>query len=170
MEKIAGTTTLLISDGRTVAAAVAVIVFTALFALAHRRPRVRRRRRGTKRRTGTAQERGRRSREKGAEFERYCAGLLRKNGYENVRLTGRSGDMGGDIVAEKWGKKFVIQCKNYTGNVGVEAVQQALAAKAVYNCDEAVVMASTDMTDSAKKLAQRNNVILWDWRALNAMK
>ena len=78
--------------------------------------------------------------------------------------------MGGDIVAEKWGKKFVIQCKNYTGNVGVEAVQQALAAKAVYNCDEAVVMASTDMTDSAKKLAKRNNVILWDWRTLNAMK
>ena len=64
----------------------------------------------------------------GPEFEAYVALVLKDNGFRHVELTKGSGDQGADILAERNGRSYAIQCKNYEGAVGNFAVQEALIA------------------------------------------
>lgn len=98
----------------------------------------------------------------GHEFERFCAHLLRENGYERVTVTKESGDQGIDIIAYKDGVKFGIQCKCYATDIGNKAVQEAYSGKAYYNCHVGVVLTNRFFTHSAIELAQKNGILLWD--------
>ena len=69
----------------------------------------------------------------GHEFEYFCADLLEKRGFEEVEVTKGSGDYGVDILAEKDGVTYAIQCKRYDGPVGVKAVQEAYAGRDYYD-------------------------------------
>lgn len=97
----------------------------------------------------------------GDDFENWCCQLLRKKGYVDVRATRASGDYGADIIAEKEGVRFAIQCKRYSEPVGIKAVQEAYSAKAHYACDVAAVMTSSSFTEAARKLASECRVKLW---------
>ena len=46
----------------------------------------------------------------GQEFEYYCADLLKSQGFLEVEVTRASGDYGVDILAEKDGVTYAIQC------------------------------------------------------------
>ena len=98
----------------------------------------------------------------GHEFEHYCANLLAKNSFTNVEVTKGSGDQGIDIIAYKDGIKYGIQCKCYSSDIGNKAVQEAFSGKTFYDCHVAVVLTNRYFTPSAKELAQRNGVLLWD--------
>lgn len=99
----------------------------------------------------------------GYEFEEYCAKLLEKNGYKKVHVTKKSGDQGGDIIAEKQdGTRYAIQCKRYTGSVPNKAVQEAYTAKKMYNCHVAAVMTTSTFTNEAVEAAKKTGVLLWD--------
>ena len=98
----------------------------------------------------------------GHDFEYYCADLLRKDGFSNVEVTRGSGDQGIDILAEKSGIRYGIQCKCYSNNIGNSAVQQAFAGKTFYHCHIAAVLTNRYFTRSAKQLAEQNQVLLWD--------
>lgn len=52
--------------------------------------------------------------------------------------------------------------KRWTKNVGDKAVQEAVAAKPMYRCDRAMVVTNRYFTGQAKRLAQANDVALWD--------
>ena len=65
----------------------------------------------------------------GHDFEFFCADLLRTQGFIDVEVTRGSGDFGVDILAEKDGVTYAIQCKCYTAPVGVKAVQEAYAGR-----------------------------------------
>ena len=54
----------------------------------------------------------------GRGFEQYCAHLLSGNGWEIVSVSCASGDYGADILAEKDGITYAIQCKRYEEPVG----------------------------------------------------
>ena len=105
----------------------------------------------------------------GYRFEDYTAGLLKSNGYSNVKVTQKSRDYGADVLAEKDGIAYVIQCKYYTSPVGIEAVQQVYAAKGYYNAHVAVVTTNSVFTKAAKTLASELKVVLWDCEALANM-
>jgi hypothetical protein len=98
---------------------------------------------------------------KGYEFEEFLGSLLTTIGYD-VQVTKRSGDQGADLFAERFGKKIVIQAKNYNDTVGNAAVQQVLAAKLFYGCDEAMVITNSYFTASAKELGESTGVRLVD--------
>lgn len=98
----------------------------------------------------------------GYEFEWFCAKLLRKIGYCNVSVTQCSSDQGIDVLAEKDSVRFAIQCKHYSGTVGNRAVQEAYSGCKYYDCDVPIVMTNSYFSDSAKQLANKNQVILWD--------
>lgn len=98
----------------------------------------------------------------GHEFEYYCASILEKNGFEGVDVTKGSGDQGIDIIAQKDGVKYGIQCKCYSADIGNKAVQEAFAGKTYYGCHIAAVLTNRYFTKSAKDLAERNGVLLWD--------
>ena len=97
----------------------------------------------------------------GIQFERYCANLLKMNGFTNVRLTPNTGDYGADIIAMKEDKKYAIQCKRYTNPVGNRAVQEVFTAKAYYRADVAVVMTNSTFSNAAMEQAKRAGVLLW---------
>lgn len=98
----------------------------------------------------------------GHDFEYYCADLLKNNGFYNVSVTQGSGDQGIDVLAEKGGIKYGIQCKCYSKDIGNKAVQEAFAGKTFYHCHVAAVLTNRYFTRSAKELASINQVLLWD--------
>ena len=98
----------------------------------------------------------------GPEFEQWCAAILRRNGFNPVRVMGGSGDQGMDVMGMRHGQKWLIQCKRYNKPVGNKAVQEAYAGKAYYRCQKAAVMSNTYFTSGAKELAKRTGVLLWD--------
>lgn len=105
----------------------------------------------------------------GHEFERFCADLLRSNGFSDVEVTRGSGDQGIDVLASKDFVKYGFQCKCYSSDIGNKAVQEALAGKAYYGCHVAVVLTNRYFTPAAKELAEQTGVVLWDRDRLMAM-
>lgn len=93
------------------------------------------------------------------EFEHYCAAVLREMKW-NARVTRASGDQGVDIVADKRGMRIVIQCKKYSKPVGNRAVQEIVAAIAHEDAQRGVVVATSDYTPAAERLAASNQVLL----------
>jgi len=97
----------------------------------------------------------------GKEFEEYIAKLFTKMGYE-AEVTKASNDQGIDVIAKKDGTSIGIQAKRYSGTVGNSAVQEAVGGKAMYKVDKVMVITNNEFTSGAKKLAQANDVVLWD--------
>lgn len=98
----------------------------------------------------------------GHAFEYFCADLLRNNGYEKAEVTPGSGDQGIDVIAYKDGIKFGVQCKCYTSDIGNKAVQEAYSGKEFYGCHIGAVLSNRYFTASAKELASKNRILLWD--------
>lgn len=105
----------------------------------------------------------------GHEFEYYCANILRKVGFTKVNVTKGSGDQGVDILAEKEGIKYAIQCKNYSSPLSNTPIQEVNAGKAFYSCHVGVVMTNSTFTTSAIDLANATGVLLWDRDILKSM-
>ena len=97
----------------------------------------------------------------GKTFEEYLEVLFAKLGYK-VERTRYVGDYGADLITQKDGVKTVIQAKRYGKAVGIKAVQEAVAAKGMYGCTEAMVVTNSTFTQAAKELARANRVTLWD--------
>lgn len=106
---------------------------------------------------------------RGFEFERLFADILKNNGFYDVEVTKASGDYGGDILAQKDDLCYVVQCKSYSSAVGIEAVQQAFAAKAHYGAHVAVVATDSIFTKEAKVFAEEAKVVLWDCERIAKM-
>ena len=97
----------------------------------------------------------------GKAFEQYLEVLFGKLGYR-VERTRYVGDYGADLITQKDGVKTVIQAKRYGKAVGIKAVQEAVAAKGMYDCTEAMVVTNSTFTRAAMELARANRVVLWD--------
>lgn len=97
----------------------------------------------------------------GEQFERFCAQLLMKNGYEDVSLTKNTGDQGLDIIAYRDNIKYGIQCKCYSSDIGNSAVQEVFAGKTFYKCNIGIVLTNQHFSSSAIQLAENNGVVLW---------
>ena len=98
----------------------------------------------------------------GEQFEKYLKDYFEKEEGYSASLTKRTGDFGADLVLKKGRSKTVVQVKRYTGNVGLSAVQEAVAAMKYYKAGKAMVITNSFFTKSAKELARANRVILWD--------
>lgn len=105
----------------------------------------------------------------GHEFEYFCAELLEKNGFSEVEVTKGSGDFGIDVLAEKDGVTYGIQCKRYQGPVGVEAILETYGGTAYYSRMVGAVMTNQYFTEPAVKAAKKLNVLLWDRGYLDSM-
>jgi restriction system protein len=105
----------------------------------------------------------------GHEYERFCADLLSKSGWE-TRVTKASGDQGVDIIAHYNGLRGVFQCKFYSSPVGNSAVQEVVTAKIHEQADLAVVISTTTYTKSAEMLAGTTNTILIHHDDIPALK
>jgi len=105
----------------------------------------------------------------GHDFEYYCAELLKKRGFIDVVVTKGSGDYGVDVLAEKDGVTYGIQCKAYTTPVGVKAVQEAFAGKEYYDRMVGAVLTNQYFTKPAVEAAKKLKILLWDRGYLDSM-
>lgn len=105
----------------------------------------------------------------GRDFEYYCAELLKKHGFLEVEVTKGSGDYGIDILAEKDGITYAIQCKCYATPVGVKAIQEAYAGRDYYDCMVGAVLTNQYFTTPAVEAAKKLKILLWDRGYLESM-
>lgn len=105
----------------------------------------------------------------GHDFEYFCAELLRGHGFLEVEVTKGSGDYGIDILAEKDGVTYAIQCKCYGAPVGVGAVQEAYAGRDYYDRMVGAVLTNQYFTAPAVEAAKRLKILLWDRGYLEMM-
>lgn len=105
----------------------------------------------------------------GHEFEYFCAELLENRGFIDVEVTKGSGDYGVDILAEKEGITFAIQCKRYSAPVGVKAIQEAYAGRDYYDCMVGAVLTNQYFTGPAVEAARKLKILLWDRGYLDEM-
>ena len=103
----------------------------------------------------------------GHKFEYACADILKSNGFKNVKVTPGSGDYGVDILAEKHGTRYAVQCKRYSQKLDNTAIQEVVGGLAYYHCQKGIVMTTNYFTKPAIKLAIANNVELWDKDKIN---
>ena len=94
---------------------------------------------------------------RGDDFEKLLCCLFEAMGYV-VQHVGKSGDQGGDVIANKDGERILIQAKCYRDwSVGNEAVQQAVGAMRYYDCNKTMVITTSgNFTKEAVALAQAN--------------
>lgn len=101
----------------------------------------------------------------GTRFEEFLAELFGHMGY-HVALVGRSHDFGADLVLTSHRRRIVVQAKRYDGNVGITAVQEVLGAVQYYRGACGMVVTNSGFTESARELAARSGVELWDRQQL----
>ena len=96
----------------------------------------------------------------GPDFEKLLYRLFEARGYR-VELIGRSGDQGGDLIANKNGERVLIQAKCYRDwSTGNAAVQQVVGAMKRYDCNKTMVVTTSYFTPEAITLAKDNSTEL----------
>lgn len=89
---------------------------------------------------------------------------------DSVFLVGKSGDYGVDVIATSSEEvTYAVQAKAYSGSVGLAAVQQIVAAKAMYHYDQGMVITNSFLTKNAHKLAQANHITVIEGPELSKM-
>lgn len=73
-------------------------------------------------------------------FERSVCRLLVCEGFDNVRLVGGTGDKGADVLASRFGKRFVFQIKHWNKPVGLSVIDEVLSARRFYDADIPVIV------------------------------
>jgi restriction system protein len=97
-----------------------------------------------------------------AGFERLCQRLLREAGFEEVTVTGRSGDGGIDGAGILEVNAFVsfrvlFQCKRYAGSVGPSVVRDFRGAM-MGRADKGIIMTTGAFSPDARREAVRDGV------------
>lgn len=97
-----------------------------------------------------------------AGFERLCQRLLREAGFEQVIVTGRSGDGGIDgtgllEVNPFVSFKILFQCKRYAGAVGPSMVRDLRGAM-MGRADKGIIITTGSFTAESKREAIRDGV------------
>jgi len=95
-------------------------------------------------------------------FERICQLLLRESGFEQVNVTGKSGDGGIDGIGICQVNAFVsfkvlFQCKRYQGSVGSGVVRDFRGAM-MGRADKGIIITTGNFTKEAKREARRDGV------------
>lgn len=95
-------------------------------------------------------------------FERLCQRLLRESGFEQVIVTGRSGDGGIDgqgilQINPFVSFKVLFQCKRYSGTVSVSQVRDFRGAM-MGRADKGIILMTGTFTSDSQKEAVRDGV------------
>jgi hypothetical protein len=92
-----------------------------------------------------------------SEYEEYCRQVLVSWGYLDAQTTRFSRDGGIDVESEV----LVVQCKHYSGSVGVREVREIFGI-AAHKSKIAVVFSAGSFTSDAKAFAAEAGVALFE--------
>ncbi|HEX4796236.1 MAG TPA: restriction endonuclease [Humisphaera sp.] len=95
----------------------------------------------------------------GAQFETFVAALLQQRGYV-TKMVGGANDKGVDLIAEKDGVRYAVQCKRYASKLSRSAVSDCVAGMRLYDCGRSMVVTNSGFHHGAVQLAAANDCIL----------
>jgi len=84
-------------------------------------------------------------------FERVICRLIACEGFVGIRLVGRTGDKGADIIAHKNGKRWLFQAKHWKNKIGVDVIDQTLAAMQLYRAQVPAIVSLSGFDDLARE-------------------
>jgi SNF2 family DNA or RNA helicase len=99
-----------------------------------------------------------------SRFEHLVKELMRSLGYPNVKVTGRKGDGGIDVISTRNTSEGVVrvvaQCKRYRGTIGVEVARELRGAMtADENIQKGFLVTTSDFTSECIRFCERSGVI-----------
>lgn len=105
------------------------------------------------------------------DFEFLISALLRAKKY-NVRVTQKTRDGGADVIcttlASSTKQTLLVECKHYTGSIGVDVVRQLAGVVGELGASSGLVVTSGRFTKPAMDFANKTGRIqLMDYSALN---
>lgn len=108
------------------------------------------------------------------EFERDVTALLKNLGF-NAQHTGRSGDGGVDIIAEKLSEDgietWLVQCKAVRKTIGTPELRDLIGANQIKGGDNNLMMVTTsDFSSDAIQLAEEFNISLINGQEFISLK
>lgn len=99
----------------------------------------------------------------GYEFEDYVSNILKNMGFE-VEQTTYSNDGGIDIIAvcnkPIFSGKYIIQCKNWQGNVGAPEIRDLYGVVMDQRANKGILITPSDFTEQAYEFAKGKNIEL----------
>ncbi|MBD3009163.1 DEAD/DEAH box helicase family protein [Streptomyces sp. 5-10] len=104
-------------------------------------------------------------------LERTVQRLLVARGYSRVQHAGASGDGGADVLATRYGRRWLFQVKRWRNRVGSEVIAETIAACRRYDAEIPVVVSLSGFEASVhaqqqQLMAEGVPLQLWDRRAL----
>lgn len=97
----------------------------------------------------------------GEKFEFYLKKLFEDLGYQKILTTKKTRDFGVDLIMfDQVGNKIVIQAKRYSGNVGIDAINEAVGTRLPEHANEVWVVTNSFFTKPAIEHAYKNKVKL----------
>ena len=99
-------------------------------------------------------------------FERLVSRLLTAVGFENVRQVGGSGDHGADVIASKYGKRWLIQVKQWKRPVGIDVLNYTIKALSDFGAEIPLIVASNGFDSNVlfqQKILMSNGTNLQLW-------
>jgi HJR/Mrr/RecB family endonuclease len=103
------------------------------------------------------------------QFEEKTGEVLRGIGYRHVQHTGRSGDLGADLMCvTPQGKRTIVQCKQYALNhpVGSPEIHQFMGAMQTHGAQVGLFVTTAFFSQPARMVARRAGIILIDGQEL----
>lgn len=97
----------------------------------------------------------------GWQFEKEIGGIYSKLGY-HVVVTRGSGDGGVDLVLNKDGVKYLVQCKNHNKPVGPSGVRDLYGAMHHEHAGAGIFISSMGYTRGAHEFAAGKNIQMLD--------
>lgn len=105
----------------------------------------------------------------GEAFEHYVANLLKIYLFKKIKVSTYSNDKGLDVYAEHEGLTYGFQCKRWSKNIPLSAIQEIYTAKDLYGLDKAIVITNSGFTKAAIEASIKLDVILIDRKRLGEM-
>ena len=96
------------------------------------------------------------------EFEEYLTEIFKLLGYEKTTLTPEMNDKGVDILMEKNGKRYAVQCKRYKGIIGSPVIQSFLGAMQHAQVSHGFLVTTSTFSLEAEKMASQHPIELVD--------
>ena len=99
-------------------------------------------------------------------FERNLSRYLICNAFEGIRIVGKTGDRGADIIGHKYGKRWLFQAKNWKNKAGLAVLKETIEACKVYSASQPVIVSANGFEDGVREqqisyLNNKVNLQLW---------
>jgi restriction system protein len=102
------------------------------------------------------------------QFEKFCAALLRADGFSVERKGGAHPDGGVDLIAEKPSQRMLVQCKHWrTWNVKEGVIREMLGSMTHFEVTQGAIYTLKGWTAPAGAFAAQHAIALVDGRKLS---